>query len=554
LKSETKPSLKIYDLYVSGIRKISKRGKLSVAAYVSVGLLASIGDGVLIFLISSWFKKESFDGSTVSTTLILFALVFTIVRPVAVIFLNNQIFRQLGKEESKISVDIFKIALKQQWSNMEPINEGEFVNLVTNSPSALVRGIIMRGSVGISLLINLVAIIAAIAIVDPLNSAIFFLITILLLISSNQLYSSMISTLSTDKMIAMESVAGLVNVGLKTAKVLSVMPSKSFDSNYSNERSKLGLIGSRTEFLSLLPRSLFESYLGIGLFVIFVLSVNDIGSAETFGKVVLYGAAAFRIFPLLSQIQSISIQIKIEFHSAINALTTLNMSKKADGIGVSLSKVFNDDVEFSTDSLYFSYSKAAQSTLKNINIEIKKGEKIAIVGNSGSGKTTLLNLLLGLLNPTEGSIARSKSSDAILGYVPQNSVPCGLPIANSIALEWNPKYIDKITIDTLMTQFNKLTMFHEDNLVWSMLDTELSVGQQQSLGVMRALYRNPNILILDEPSSALDENSQNEIMDVVFGVESRTIIMVTHRIETLKYVDRVIRIRDGQIVLGNEDE
>jgi len=476
------------------------------------------------------------------------------VRPVAVIFLNNQIFRQLGKEESKISVDIFKIALKQQWSHMDPINEGEFVNLVTNSPSALVRGIIMRGSVGISLIINLLAIVAAIAIVDPLNSAIFLFITILLLISSNQLYSRMISTLSSDKMNAMESVAGLVNVGLKTAKVLSVMPSKSFDSNYSNERSKLGLIGSRTEFLSLLPRSLFESYLGIGLFIIFVLSVNSIGSAETFGKVVLYGAAAFRIFPLLSQLQSIAIQIKIEYQSAINALSTLNRGKTAESISSNISNVFDDDVEFSTNSLYFSYPKTAQSTLKNINIEIKKGEKIAIVGDSGSGKTTLLNLLLGLLNPTDGSIARSKTSDQILGYVPQNSVPCGLPIANSIALEWNSKCIDETKINTLITQFNKLTMFHENNLVESMLDTELSVGQQQSLGVMRALYRNPDILILDEPSSALDENSQNEIMDIVFGIKSRTIIMVTHRIETLKYADRVICIRDGQIFLENEDE
>jgi len=549
-----KPSLKMQDLYISGIRKISKRGKLSVAAYVSVGLLASIGDGVLIFLISSWFKRESFDESTFSTTLVLIALVFTIVRPVAVIFLNNQIFRQLGKEESKISVDIFKIALKQQWSHMDPINEGEFVNLVTNSPSALVRGIIMRGSVGISLIINLLAIVAAIAIVDPLNSAIFLFITILLLISSNQLYSRMISTLSSDKMNAMESVAGLVNVGLKTAKVLSVMPSKSFDSNYSNERSKLGLIGSRTEFLSLLPRSLFESYLGIGLFIIFVLSVNSIGSAETFGKVVLYGAAAFRIFPLLSQLQSIAIQIKIEYQSAINALSTLNRGKTAESISSNISNVFDDDVEFSTNSLYFSYPKTAQSTLKNINIEIKKGEKIAIVGDSGSGKTTLLNLLLGLLNPTDGSIARRKTSDQILGYVPQNSVPCGLPIANSIALEWNSKCIDETKINTLITQFNKLTMFHENNLVESMLDTELSVGQQQSLGVMRALYRNPDILILDEPSSALDENSQNEIMDIVFGIKSRTIIMVTHRIETLKYADRVICIRDGQIFLENEDE
>jgi ABC-type multidrug transport system fused ATPase/permease subunit len=547
LRIKENPSLKMTNLFRSGIRTISKPGKFSVAAYIAVGLLASIGDGVLILLISSWFKEDAFDGSTISKSFLLAALIFTIARPIVVIFLNSKIFRQLGKEESKLSIDIFKIALRQQWSSMDPINEGEYVNLVTNSPSALVRGIIMRGSVGISALINLLAIVVAIAIVDPLNSAIFFSVTVLLLILTNRLYSRMISTLSYDKMVAMESVAGLVNVGLKTAKVLNVMPSESFDSNYSEERSRLGLIGSRTEFLSLLPRSLFETYLGIGLLTFFILSINSIGSADIFGKVVIYGAAASRIFPLLSQLQSISIQMKIEYDSAVNALLTLTNGREINSTISNQESICDGEVAFSTNNLNFSYIKSGQNTLQNLNIEIKTGEKIAIVGNSGSGKTTLLNMLLGLLSPTDGSIARSKSSKTILGYVPQNSVPCGLPIAKSIALEWNSKCIDVKKIRDLISQFNKLTMFRESNLIETMLDTELSVGQQQSLGVMRALYRSPSVLILDEPSSALDEKSQNEIMEIIFSKKLLTTIMVTHRKETLKYADRIFYMREGQI-------
>ncbi len=549
-----KPPLKLMELFVSGLRAISKKGQLSVGAYIAVGLLASVGDGVLIYLISNWFREDSLGGSTNSNTFVLSALVLTIFRPIGVIILNSKIFRQLGKEESKLSIEIFKNALNEQWSRPNPPNEGEFVNLVTNSSSALVRGIIMRGSVGVSIIVNLMAIVIVIAIVDPINSAIFFFIAVLLLVSSNKIYSHMISTLSTDKMVAMESVAGLVNIGLKTAKVLSVMPSKSFDLNYSNERSKLALIGSRTESLSLLPRSLFEIYLGFGLLAIFALSINSIGSTEFYGKLVLYGAAAFRIFPLLSQFQSIAIQMKIENESAINALSSLKRGRPSNLVNSNNKNLSQHEIVISTSNLSFGYGKTNQKTLQDINIEVKRGEKIAIVGSSGSGKTTLLNVLMGLLSPTEGFISRSEGCKLIFGYVPQNSVPCGLPIANSIALEWDSKCIDEEKINVLIKQFNKLTMFRESNLFDFTLDTELSVGQQQSLGVMRALYRTPNVLILDEPSSALDENSQNEIMNIVFESELRTVIMVTHRKETLKYVDRIFHIKDGQIFLANRRE
>ena len=124
-----------------------------------------------------------------------------------------------------------------------------------------------------------------------------------------------------------------------------------------------------------------------------------------------------------------------------------------------------------------------------------------------------------------------------------------MKIANSIALEWDTDCIDELKVNALISQFNKMTMFKDNSLTESILDTDLSIGQQQSLGVMRALYRSPKILILDEPSSALDENSQNEIMDVVFENKSRTVIMVTHRKETLKYVNRIFYMEGGQIYL-----
>jgi ABC-type multidrug transport system fused ATPase/permease subunit len=554
LKINQDKSTKFSKLFILGLKSISTRGKISVCVYTLIGILASIGDGVLIYLVSNWFNTDSINSSSLPNELALIALAFTVAKPLVVILLNSRIFRQLGKEEAKISVDLFRIAVKDQWSNDNPIEEGEFVNLVTNSSSSLVRGIVVRGSIGISVLINLCVIAIALAIVDPITTAVFLLAVGFLLFLTSRIYAKMLSTLSLDKMVAMESVAGLVNISWKIAKILTVMPSKSFEPNYALKRSELGIIGARAEFLSVLPRSLFEVYLGIGLFAAFFAGINNLGSAESFGNLVLYGAVAFRVFPLLSQIQSIGIQMQIERQPAMNALSKLDKNKQIDLVD-SVEERYNcDDAVFSTKNLYFSYAKNGHHALRAINIEIKDGEKVAIVGKSGSGKTTLLNVLMGLLDPTNGHISRREIQEIRYGYVPQNSVPCGLPIANSIALEWNANFIDDARIENLISQFNKMTMFHEHQLIATGLDTELSVGQLQSLGLMRALYRSPQILILDEPSSALDETSQKEIMEVAFEQESRTVIMVTHRKETLRYADRILYMRDGQIYLNGEVE
>jgi ABC-type multidrug transport system fused ATPase/permease subunit len=479
---------------------------------------------------------------------VLFALLFTAIRPVAVIFLNRYIFNQLGKEEARISIEVFKKAIKMQWTERKNIEEGEFVNLVTNAPSALVRGILVRGSVAISGFTNLIVIVFVLLVVDTINTLFFLTFTIILIMISNRIYNRLLTTLSTDKVIAMETVAGIVNVGWKTARLLKIMPSMSFDSNYYQERSKLGLVGSRTEFLSQLPRSLFEIYLGLSLLSVFILSISDIGYVSSYGS---FGAAAFRIFPIMTQIQAVSIQMKIEFETAVKVKNTLSTPQgKHVTSAYDANCTVSDDI-YATSNLSFRYLDDSKDALRDINISVKKGEKVAIVGSSGSGKTTLLNVLIGFLTPTSGTLRRRKDLEATIGYVPQASVACGLSIANSIALEWDDEFVDYGKVSELISEFNNLKMFEENKLRTSMLDADLSGGQQQALGIMRALYRTPDLLILDEPSSALDEHSQKEIMEIIFKDPRLTIIMVTHRKETLNYVDRIVLLDEGRILTTN---
>lgn len=547
-------ALNYRDIFINGLKLLTIRGRISIVAFIFVNLMASIGDGVIIYLLSNWFKTDTLDNSSVPSRFVLFALLFTAMRPVAAIFLNSYIFKQLGKEEARISLEVFKIAIKQQWAVGKNIEEGEFVNLVTNAPSALVRGILVRWSVLISGFINVIVIVFVLIVVDTIITIFFLAFTIILILISNRIYNRLLKTLSTDKVIAMETVAGIVNVGWKTARLLKIMPSKSFDLNYYKERSKLGLVGSRTEFLSQLPRSLFEIYLGLLLLSVFILIISDIGYVSSYGSFVLFGAAAFRLFPIMSQIQAVSIQMKIEFEMAVKVTDTFSSPKGKHNEDADDANCIGSDDIYATSNLSFRYPNDSKDALKNINISVKSGEKVAIVGSSGSGKTTLLNVLVGFLSPTSGIIRRRKDLEVAIGYVPQVSVACGLSIANSIALEWDDEFVDYERVSELITEFNNLKMFDENKLRTSMFDADLSGGQQQALGLMRALYRTPDLLILDEPSSALDEHSQKEIMEIVFKEPRLTIIMVTHRKETLNYVDRIVYLDEGRTYRPNYPE
>lgn len=554
MKIKANSALNYLALFINGLKLITRRGRISIIAFIFVNLMASIGDGVIIYLVSSWFKTDTLDNLSVPSRFVLFALLFTALRPVAAIFLNSYIFNQLGKEEARISIEVFKMAIKQQWAIGKNIEEGEFVNLVTNAPSALVRGILVRWSVAISGFINLIVIVLVLIVVDTINTIFFLTFTIILILISNRVYNRLLTTLSSDKVIAMETVAGLVNVGWKTARQLKIMPSRSFDLNYYKERSKLGLVGSRTEFLSQLPRSLFEIYLGLLLLSVFILSISDIGYVSSYGSFVLFGAAAFRLFPIMSQIQSMSLQMRIEFETAVKVTDTLSSPKGKHNENADDINCTGSDEVYATSNLCFRYPDDSKDALKDINISVKNCEKVALVGSSGSGKTTLLNVLVGFLSPTSGTLRRRKDLEVIIGYVPQVSVACGLSIANSIALEWDDEFVDYGRVSELITEFNNLKMFEENKLRTSMFDSELSGGQQQALGLMRALYRKPDLLILDEPSSALDEHSQKEIMEIVFREPRLTVIMVTHRKETLNYVDRIIYLDEGRIYTTNNPD
>ncbi len=197
--------------------------------------------------------------------------------------------------------------------------------------------------------------------------------------------------------------------------------------------------------------------------------------------------------------------------------------------------------------------------LKSINLEVDKGEFVAIVGTSGSGKSTLLNLIGGLDTPTKGQIFVRDEEISLLknreltkyrrdsiGFVFQNySLMPVLSVYDNVALplSLSGKKVDHGYIKELLTELG----------IWDKrrkYPSELSGGQMQRVAIARALVNKPAILLADEPTGNLDSNTTSEVMDMLRESNrkfNQTILMVTHNDALAKVCDRVIRIEDGQI-------
>jgi ABC-type multidrug transport system fused ATPase/permease subunit len=272
----------------------------------------------------------------------------------------------------------------------------------------------------------------------------------------------------------------------------------------------------------------------------------------------LFGVAALRLLPSLNLITSSITQLRYgrlatkEIHQELKKI----ISTEALEIN-NVNSVFKN---LELKNITFKYNDLDNLTLNDINLKITEGESIGVIGTSGSGKTTLINLIIGLLNKQSGEILYngqtlekfSKTLMSNIAYLPQDIFLLDDTIANNIAFGLDEKDIDinrinesisKAQLESLLIQMPKgiNTLIGERGI-------RLSGGQKQRLAIARAFYFNKSILILDESTSALDNETEKLIVEEIKRLKgSVTMIVIAHRLSTLKYCDRILYLENGKI-------
>jgi len=305
------------------------------------------------------------------------------------------------------------------------------------------------------------------------------------------------------------------------------------------------------------PRVLFEQ---IGIFLIIGISIfiffHEPEKTKAISIIGLYAYAFFRLLPSINKL-AVNIQLIIFIKPSVDIINAEFESEKEKDLKIDINEPIDFKEEITIENVSFA-TEFNNKILENINLKIKKNSKIGIIGQTGSGKSTLLNIIMGLLEPTSGTVKIDKkllinSSNLWkkkISFVSQSTYLLDESIINNITFNQSENLIDKkklyeaIKIANLdefieKSQFKLKTIVGEGG-------SKISGGELQRICIARAIYRESEVLIFDEFTSALDEKTEFEIIENIFNLE-KTIIIASHKAQTLKYCDDIYEVVDRQL-------
>ena len=298
--------------------------------------------------------------------------------------------------------------------------------------------------------------------------------------------------------------------------------------------------------------------------VIFLLFSFDNNISKLLPVIAVFGLASMKLLPAFQQCYFSVSTMKANINAFFVVRDELVDIHNQENI-VKKNNVLDKDITFlksaALNSVSFYYDKNQNYILKDISIEFKANQTTGIVGASGSGKSTIINILTGLLPPSSGLVevdghelteSNLRSWQKKIGFVSQNIFLLDASIRENIAFGNRAKDIDPQRMDQVieMSQLDDFISTLPKGLETGVGErgVQLSGGQLQRVGIARALYCNPEIIVFDEATSNLDRISEKLIMETIASLRnSTTIIMIAHRLSTVKECDNIFLLNGGRV-------
>ncbi len=316
------------------------------------------------------------------------------------------------------------------------------------------------------------------------------------------------------------------------------------------------------DVLNKLPKIFIELLLVLIFFasILFIIKLN-INLNIVIPYLALYFMAALRIYPSISNIILNRLAL-ISGKISITQITKefINLNKDVDTENEKYSNIFEFKDKIKFENVFYSF-KGRKPILENINFEINKNDFIGIIGETGSGKSTLIKLMMGFIAPSKGKIIVDENNleiiknnfQSIIGYVPQNFYLIDDTILKNIIFG---DYEDNINIDKINKILKEVSLEKFVNNLPSKLNTivgsngkQISGGQAQRLAIARALYQEPELIIFDEATNALDEKTELEIIENINKIKKdKTIILITHKPNLLENCNKIFQISNKEVL------
>jgi ABC-type multidrug transport system fused ATPase/permease subunit len=511
------------------------------------------------------------------------AVVLLLVKTGLSAWLTRRMFHFLANRQADVSARLARTILSRQLLDVQRWSTSEVLYALTGGVGAAITSLLGSGLIIVTELCLFAIIAIGLLLVDPLLTVIagayFALLVYVLQILLGRL-SARNATIQAERGM---STMTTVSEALTTYRETTVLNRREFYvDRFDRQVRETATAGAANAYYAEIPKYVLESALVIGGFALALIQfvTNDLTTAAA--TVGLFLAAGFRIVPALLRLQGATIAIRSASAAARKTFELSLWFGLQDGVGqrpadraqaaaikARIAAGHGDfEAKVVMDSVSVTYPSAGRPAVADASITLEPGRSLALVGSTGAGKSTLADLILGVLTPDAGTVSISGVTPrqaverwpGAIAYVPQvvgltdgtvrQNVALGLPeAATDDDLVWDA--LERAHLAT----FLRATREGLDTVIGER-GVRLSGGQRQRLGIARALYTRPRLLVLDEATSALDAETEQAITATLTALEGDvTTITIAHRLATIRFADQVLFMRAGVIeARGTFDE
>jgi ATP-binding cassette subfamily B protein len=512
-------------------------------------------------ILSEHFTSSIFEFLGIATDQKLIIVASSIFALLAVlggflrIFLTYVNLRWSMAVSSDLYLNVYNKILYQPYTYHANQNSNEILSLISNKVSYIIVAFSNCITIFTSCLIFF-SIMSILLIIDKwstIYAILFFFFSYFFIINLTKdklLKNSKLVSIQQDLVVKaiQEGLGGIRDVIINKTQ-------KYFINIYSSAVSKVLKATSQNTFISQSPRYVLETMALVSICIIIIILANQ-KTINIYDILPVLGSLALgaqRILPLVNQVYQAHSANRGIAYSLIDVIQILE--KKNYQLDIKSDVNFSFKKSIILKNLKFSYKKDDTYVLQNLNFEILKGSKVAITGPSGCGKSTLLDLIMGLLEPTEGEIIvdnfpiknNKDQWQKKIAHVPQFIYLADVTIAENIAFGISKDKIDLAKVIKASKQAQIHDFIESRELGYNETVGErgikLSGGQRQRLGIARALYKEAELLILDEATSALDNETENSFIEIIDNLDKNiTVLIVAHRLSSIKNCKHFIRL------------
>ena len=512
------------------------------------------------FYISYFFPNFELDKRFL---ILFFLLSIFVLKNIFLFFLQWFAVSFNVKFIKEISTDLMNRYLNIEYVFFTKKNSSEILRNVINECSVLNKKILIPLLFTLMDILILFGIAALLLLVEFKITLIIILFSITLVLLYYFLSKKYLYKLGLERQLFSRMVLKITQETFHGLKIIKVLKKENYFKNLFSKNMEKNLNVEKKGGLIIFAPKLFTEVLFVSIFifiVIYLLKINT-NFTDILPQLSIYFIAAVRLIPCINRL-SLNVQTIKYGKSSIDLLyNEFNLLNNDNKITTNENKELTKFENIELKDINFNYNQG-KIVLNQINLKIKKGSIIGIIGKTGEGKSTLINIIIGLLKPNSGSIflddkllkTNLYKFKNFIGYIPQETFLIEGTILQNIifTLEKNFEH-DKKRLENAIKWSkvdNFLNKLQDDiDLLVRERGSNLSGGQQQRISIARALYRDPKILILDESTNSLDEETESEIMDDICQLKKeKSIIIISHRKSSLKNCDHIYEIKDRKLI------